>query len=503
MDDKDPPGDWEEPNLVSFLAVPARTGFDFALSLRQTPSADEKPYTDELISLARHWLQQALIWNGAGAKTAAGYGRFAPSSQAGSPVAAGTKSHAYPEIAERLVWETTLELVTPAFLAGANQQAEDCELRPATLRGQLRWWWRTMHAGYLDVATLRQLEGAIWGDTKTGAAISLHLGPMKPAGTSTNPKAFRKNNHRGATSQGLFYVSYGMDEPPKASRFYLEAGRKWELTILARGYSPPKDLKQDGKDKRPPWTLDAPLILAQAKAALALLCRYGGVGSKSRKGFGSLFSADCDSLNDSFCAQEADKIRRAMNANTEFQENWVHSPSLKQMLTMPEKAVKESDVWKALGCLGGAYQDTVKARDKNQRRNFGLPRRADAGRHASPLILKISRKHDGTKVYRATAFPSEKLPDLITGAVFLNDVLGSLGQMLGSSSPATSASTKPGGKYVEVTIIEITPTKIIVQEDGEKEPGELTGNPPPNTKLTLFSRHKVRRIGNNPPKYCW
>ena len=110
---------------------------------------------------ARQWLLGALCHLGAGAKTNAGYGSFRPVE--GERPALASPRHA--------TFETTLELVTPAFLAGANQQAEDCDLRPATLRGLLRWWWRTMHAGSVDVATLQRMEAAIWGDTARGGAV--------------------------------------------------------------------------------------------------------------------------------------------------------------------------------------------------------------------------------------------------------------------------------------------------------------------------------------------
>ncbi len=69
-----PPGDWESPIPVCFLAVPANTTFQFAVAARSaaTPQAD--------VALAACWLQSGLEQLGAGAKTAAGYGYFAPPS---------------------------------------------------------------------------------------------------------------------------------------------------------------------------------------------------------------------------------------------------------------------------------------------------------------------------------------------------------------------------------------------------------------------------------------
>src|SRR5207248_5442031 len=66
----EPPGDWDSPIPVYFLAVPAGQTFSFALSKRRSD------VSDELLHLAGQWLAGALIHDGAGAKTATGYGAF-------------------------------------------------------------------------------------------------------------------------------------------------------------------------------------------------------------------------------------------------------------------------------------------------------------------------------------------------------------------------------------------------------------------------------------------
>jgi CRISPR-associated protein Cmr6 len=144
-----PPGDWEDPSPVTFLAVSEGQTFDFALSTRSTAA------NSELLGLATQWLRGALTVIGAGAKTAAGYGAF----KLEGPSSALIPSPALPQT--RISRSFTVELVTPAFLAGAYQAKEDCKLRSATLRGLLRWWWRTMHARHVDPPTLRRLESTV------------------------------------------------------------------------------------------------------------------------------------------------------------------------------------------------------------------------------------------------------------------------------------------------------------------------------------------------------
>ncbi|MFV1965479.1 MAG: type III-B CRISPR module RAMP protein Cmr6 [Pirellulaceae bacterium] len=219
-----PPGDWESPTLVSFLAIGRGETFSFALSKRRSDVAEE------LLDLARKWLIGALLQEGAGAKTAAGYGRFRLEADEQPPRL---------ESPARATFETTLELVTPAFLAGANQQAEDCDLRPATLRGLLRWWWRTMHAGFVDVATLRRLETAVWGDVNTGGSVRIavegdgkakaekfefkKLGQTRTGKRKLDPdqdalRLLGVEPPPRFTTQDLYYASYGMDEISRNER---------------------------------------------------------------------------------------------------------------------------------------------------------------------------------------------------------------------------------------------------------------------------------------------
>ena len=64
------PGDWLSPNPIPFLTVGSDQHFQFALSPRTPADAAD-------VATSASWLEEALKWLGAGAKTAVGYGRFA------------------------------------------------------------------------------------------------------------------------------------------------------------------------------------------------------------------------------------------------------------------------------------------------------------------------------------------------------------------------------------------------------------------------------------------
>lgn len=63
------PADWHDPNPIPFLVVDKGQSFSFAIAKRAGSTTD--------LSAVTQALTQALQWLGAGAKTAAGYGRFA------------------------------------------------------------------------------------------------------------------------------------------------------------------------------------------------------------------------------------------------------------------------------------------------------------------------------------------------------------------------------------------------------------------------------------------
>jgi CRISPR-associated protein Cmr6 len=70
-----PPADWQSPIPVYFLAIGEGTTFSFAVGWRARQDDDAR----RLRGQARAWLEQGLTELGAGAKTSAGYGYFAPS----------------------------------------------------------------------------------------------------------------------------------------------------------------------------------------------------------------------------------------------------------------------------------------------------------------------------------------------------------------------------------------------------------------------------------------
>ncbi len=392
-----PPEDWEDPNPVNFLAVAPGAEFEFHLGLRRP-----RPDGERLLDLAQEWVLGALQWLGAGAKTNAGYGRF----QGRRP---------FPTQPHRVLWEGSLVLVSPAFLAGAAQSAEDCDLRPATLRGLMRWWWRTLHAGYMDVEDLRELEGRLWGLASQEGAISISL----QAEAVSRPTEFRVHRTKGSPPPGRAYLAYGMEGNPKENkgpRCFLAPNSRWKVSLVARSVG----------------AFNAQTVLDQALCALWLLCRYGGVGAKCRRGFGSLDLRGGGLPEDGkACVARAAAVRPGL----QFCEHKLESPSLHRMCSKILR-LKETDVWRALDRLGKAYRSFTASHKRNpQKALLGLPRMtgrrqvdqhplehpkdSKRERHASPLHFRIVQ--EGTEYHaRITALYSPNLPGLTASKDYLS-----------------------------------------------------------------------------------
>ncbi len=437
-DGQDDPGDWEAPILVYFLAIGPGEEFEFALS-------DRTPTDDGLLDLAKGWLTDALTTEGAGAKTAAGYGRFKPV-KGEAPIPKTLTSATY-----------ELRLASPAFLAGASQQEEDCDLRPATLRGLLRWWWRTMHAGHLDRDSLKRLETAVWGDAKSGSPVRIAV-VVKDGSPELydykekfQPKPEFKNQNdlqnppNKKTTQGLFYASYGMDDHKGGRKhWYRPAGTQWSIRIDARrGWFLP--------DGNVPATEIAPDdILIQAVASLWLLCRFGGVGSKGRKGFGSFADIEVEGIASvENCRDRAQAFRQKCQLLDQADETC--SPALEKIKTL-EIETPWKNPWTALDQLGYAAQGFAQKYAHNERKTaLGLPRQihgpmdrpmhhqsrdthkppkelsAKKGkRHAAPIHYHLAKSDSGKLIIRATAFPAHWLPSLNESKRMLDELLSFL-----------------------------------------------------------------------------
>ena len=294
----------------------------------------------------------------------------------------------------------TLETVTPLFLGGADPRGEP-ELRAASIRGALRFWLRALLGGVIGdgkLDELRRAEAAVFGSTDTGASpvVVQITGNVQHASYRPLPHNPRK-------------------------------------TFTFRGIKPGEIFSLELIPRRPHESV-SPIVVSTT----ALWLLLGGVGKRSRRGFGTLqirdrvesFSFTPEAYKD---VKELEKtLRQVIEQAQADAKNFINilniSPSTpsappafpilysdhtkillcRRPFTMWEQAMKE--FWGLL--RSDPYQDNPV---------FGFA--GNAGRQASPLHLRIVKTEGGYHLLM-TAFRSRfasNPPDWTKLQDFLND----------------------------------------------------------------------------------
>ena len=175
------------------------------------------------------------------------------------------------------------EITTPAFTGDAKQT--NCLIRPPSLKGLLRFWWRTLHGDITDPQKLFDLESKIFGSTDTGQGVRITpvsvSGNAEPVITDFKPGPITYLGYGLMDYKGRTYVKKSVKPGESKSykkketdpRYSYDSGVKFDFEIMHK---------------------DPSLLNEVAKAAL-LLGIVGGIGARTRRGFGSLSIIDCDS----------------------------------------------------------------------------------------------------------------------------------------------------------------------------------------------------------------
>jgi len=172
--------------------------------------------------------------------------------------------------------KVTLETVTPLFLGGADNRQP--EIRPPSVRGQLRYWLRAALGTIVgdDLTALKQAESEVFGSTDGTGAVGVRvwwLESKAPAPMEVNTLPHPSAEH-----------------PANMTGF--PAGSKFQLQLVQRN--------------------DSNTWLAAISATL-LMVSIGGLGRRSRRGWGTLRIV------------ESDTSRAGLNEG--WQEILIHRPN--------------------------------------------------------------------------------------------------------------------------------------------------------------------------------
>ena len=170
--------------------------------------------------------------------------------------------------------DAACRVVTPLFSAGVDPHCP--ELRASSVKGVLRYWWRALAWSRCggDLDAVRQQEDALFGSAAGGRSkVSMQLVPdVEPSSVQVNEVLTVPGTTR-TVGDGARYLGYGLrrgQAAPCGSRTPPCFRAPFDFTVRMRG----RDLEADD--------------VASLQGALIALGTLGGLGARSRKGYGSV-----------------------------------------------------------------------------------------------------------------------------------------------------------------------------------------------------------------------
>ena len=299
----------------------------------------------------------------------------------------------------------TLKTITPMFLGGADGRTP--ELRAPSIKGVMRFWWRAMN-GHLSIEKLRKKEGILFGssDEKIGSSsFSLRIFDIQP---DNNKKGISLTPHHDDeycstdASKACNYRNEKCMKAIKREEYFLG---KFTIRVTSRA-----------SDKA-----------ASIENILKITTILGGLGKRSRRGFGSIKIEDINGSNFTFDYSlnsifkllvdivpnsfkvEDNKIKRAIHAHSNADYPYI----------------KEIEI----GTNCNNYKDLLKVIGKSSHNNNCKHTGFADGpmRFASPIYVSVIEDRGFYKpiITRLHTAPKETLGTPDKSAEFISDILTS------------------------------------------------------------------------------
>ncbi|MFQ5568417.1 MAG: type III-B CRISPR module RAMP protein Cmr1 [Rhodothermales bacterium] len=259
------------------------------------------------------------------------------------------------------------KVVTPMFLAGTDKQT--LEFRAPSIRGALRWWFRAVAGGYTSLTELKRMESRLFGDSGNTGASSLIVRVWADAFDKTQKAPMLP--HKTGNQQAL-----------------TECVPTGTLFGVSLNHSP---------------YCSNPLAVETATALFYLLAAHGGLGRRSRRGFGAFQPVDWKPEDEKAVKRLIkEKVQNARQAVKAFID--AHPPSTPP--TFGANAVSDFPVLHpdvATIRIGEAreWDPFIKALMSKCSNIKGFSRRvlgSGSPRQASTLVVSVIKTKDGSLV---------------------------------------------------------------------------------------------------------
>ena len=269
--------------------------------------------------------------------------------------------------------EFDLEVVTPMFLGGADPTK--AELRVPSIKAAMRFWWRTLYNGN-DIKNMAKKEAEIFGSVANRAVVTVKLDSQS---IKTVLKDLPPSNKIMVTSKGktfpisiIEYLVFGLFDPKRKTgkylREYIEPKSRFKVIVAF-----PKNKE------------------SEVNKSLKCMISFGGLGSRSRNGLGSLH---CSALIDHTVKNEGD-----LKSFTAFSKE-------AKLFDKFNKHAKWEDALSEIGTVYRAARLNLEDRHKFNKRGLiampieskferNIPQSIRNGRHAKPYFLHVNKTTGG------------------------------------------------------------------------------------------------------------
>lgn len=303
------------------------------------------------------------------------------------------------------------EVITPMFLAGADGKKP--ELRPPSIKGAMRFWWRAMNGhlvtkkdGKWDYSKLKEEEAKIFGGKykdkynkevllKSNVDIIINYNKKdiiyKNNYKEDNDLITSFDNETGGLSGQDIGVSYLLYSAIVNNRKYIAEGSKFSISFNLRN----------------------PIIVDSVTKSFWLLTFFGGIGTRVRRGAGAFFVYSIEGefdIKSWFELQQkttdyqnfySEKFN-SLVANSNSESNFYSTISTNSLYIGNNKGIRNNSKT-ALNRIGKLYYEYRTANRGSQylakKGNFGLPimslatneeiQPENKERRSSPIYLSI------------------------------------------------------------------------------------------------------------------
>jgi CRISPR-associated protein Cmr1 len=193
------------------------------------------------------------------------------------------------ELDKRTKWTLQLKVITPMFGGGYKVREVDpiCVIRPAAIRGHLRFWWRaTAGVGHLSEKQLFESEAKLWGSTENSGLIMIRTNLVQPGSKKKHSELAPKEVSKYGPREGYFLFPFQAQRKENLPEAEARKEAQFEFHLLIGQYW--NDEKKQLEDL-------SPQDVAGIKNAVKAWVVFGGVGARTRRGCGALQVMNNDS----------------------------------------------------------------------------------------------------------------------------------------------------------------------------------------------------------------